>query len=725
MSNPVLSPVDNSVEDVYIQDIPRIGMTCESENAAYCFYNQYGRNVGFSIRRDHAHRSKEDPTIIKQRRFVCNRHGRRKKDKRDINTKEPRAETRTDCLARMCISRVKDGQYECKDFFDDHNNELHTPATSHLMQSQCQISNIVVHGIDLADDSGIRPKATFDLMGMQVGGSENLGCTRVDLNNYLRTKRQHDLAFGEAGSLLAYFENQTRNNPSFTYSLQLDNGEQITNKFWADPRMLIDYAVFGDVVIFDTTFCTNKEYRPFGIFAGFNHHRGATIFGVALLYDETVPSFKWLFETFLETHGQKKPKTIFTDQDAAMSRAIAEVLPEKWHGLCTWHLMHNGIKHLGNLMKHGLSFLKDLNKCIFQYENEEEFENAWKILLDDYQLGNNSWQFERVVEDKRANELKAEFEARNTLPRTMGCNAPVLRQAGKVYTPYIFNEFRREHDMFLTCSVKYRTVNDIFHQYIVGMVDEEGEFVEGEHTVLYKIHEQVLECSCRKFETYGILCCHVLKVLDVLEIKCIPEKYILRRWTRAAKDILVEDSKGKEVMEDVQLSRTQSLRHLMPKYVKLVNQASNTDAGFEMANISVDILAKELATLTVACPTIEDSVQCSEAYMDLVLKKEEGRKGGGKRHKAFIETTGKQKKCNKTVRSQTSVSMETLEEPSQSLATSNVRGVSQYTENQLFTSLLLAVGSSQGSTTIPLVDLSPGQETAWRPFQGSLDNDEE
>ncbi|XP_043717617.1 protein FAR1-RELATED SEQUENCE 5-like [Telopea speciosissima] len=663
----------------------------------------------------------------------------------------------------MCISRVKDGQYECKDFFDDHNHELHTLGTSHLIQSQRQISNIVAHGIDLTDDSGIRPKATFDLMGMQVGGSENLGCTRVDLNNYLRTKRQQDLAFGEAGSLLAYFENPTRNNPLFTYSLQLDNGEQITNIFWADPRMLIDYAVFGDVVIFDTTFCTNKEYRPFGIFTGFNHYRGATIFGAALLYDETVPSFKWLFETFLETHGQKKPKTIFTNQDAAMSRAIAEVLPETWHGLCTWHLMQNGIKHLGNLMKHGSSFLKDLNKCIFQYENEEEFENAWKILLDDYQLGNNSWlariysikhkwaccymkytftlgvrstqlsesinsdlkdylrptldlvrffkQFERVVEDKRANELKAKFEARNTLPRTMGCNAPILRQAGKVYTPYIFNEFRREHDMFLACSVKYRIINDVFHQYIVGMVDEEGEFVEGEHAVLYKIHEQVLECSYRKFETYGILCCHVLKVLDVLEIKCIPKKYIFRRWTRAAKDILVEDSKGKEVMEDVQLSRTQHFRHLMPKYVKLVNQASNTDAGFEMANINVDILAKELATLTIACLTIEDSVHCSEAFMGLVLKKKEDRKGGGKRHKSFIETTGKQKKCNKTIRSQTSVSMETLEEPSQSLATSNVCGVSQYTENRLFTSLLLAVGSSQGSTTTPRVDLSPGQET--------------
>ncbi|XP_043694297.1 protein FAR1-RELATED SEQUENCE 5-like [Telopea speciosissima] len=614
------------------------------------------------------------------------------------------------------------------------------------MRSQRQISNIVAHGIDLADDSDIRPNATFDLMGMQVGGSKNLGCTRKDLNNCLRTKRQRDLAFGECESLLAYFENQTKNNPSFTYSLQLDNGEQITNIFWTNPRMLIDYALFGDVVIFDTTFCINKEYIPFEIFARFNHHRGVTIFEVALLYDEMIPSFKWLFETFLETHGQKKPITIFTDQDAAMARTIGEVLPETWHRLCTWHIMQNGIKHLGNLMKHESSFLKELNKCIFQYENEEEFENAWKVLLDHYQLKNNSWlaqiysikhkwaccymkytftlgvrstqlsesinndlknylrptldlvrflkQFERVVEDKRTNELKAEFEARNTLPRTMGCNAPVLRQAGKVYTPYIFNECRRKHDLFLDCSVKDHTINDVFHQYIIGMVDEEGDFVEGEIAVLYKTHEQVLECSWREFETYGILCCHILKVLDVLEIKYIPKKYILRRWTRATKDILVEDSKGKEVMEDVQLSRTQHFRYLMPKYVKLINQASNTDAGFEMTNINADILGKEIATLIIACSTTKDSVQCSEAYRDLVLKKKKVGKVVAKDIRPSLKLRGSRRKLIKQLKAKPQLAWKHQKNHLKALL------------HQVF----MAIGSLQGSTTTVGVDLSPGQE---------------
>ena len=102
-------------------------------------------------------------------------------------------------------------------------------------------------------------------------------------------------------------------NPSFLYAIQLDNVKQITNIFWADARMIIDYANFGDVVTFDITYGTNKELRPLRVFTGFNHHRGLTVFGAALLYDETAESFKGLFESFLVAHVGKRPKTNFTN----------------------------------------------------------------------------------------------------------------------------------------------------------------------------------------------------------------------------------------------------------------------------------------------------------------------------------------------------------------------------------------------------------------------------
>ena len=155
--------------------------------------------------------------------------------------------------------------------------------------------------------------------------------------------------------------------------------------------MLINYHYVGDVISLDTTYCTNRDHRPLANFSGFNHYRGGVIFGAALLYDETIDSFKWLFETFLQSHKHKMPQTIFTDQDQVMARALREVMPKAKHGLCTWHIMRNGIKYLGNLMKDGSHFLCDFKKCMYDCEEEIEFEASWRTLLLDYNVEANTW----------------------------------------------------------------------------------------------------------------------------------------------------------------------------------------------------------------------------------------------------------------------------------------------------------------------------------------------
>jgi len=216
------------------------------------------------------------------------------------------------------------------------------------MLSQRKISEVQAFEIEVADGSGIRPKAAHELASRQVRGPMNLIYTCHDQENYLQGRRQRELAYGQAGSMLKYFQYKTSENPSFHYALQLDVEEHITNIFQADAKMIIDYAHFGDVVTFDTTFGTNKEYRPFGVFVGFNQYRETVIFGAALLFDETCASFTWLFKAFLAAHNGKQPRAIFTDQDTAMRNAIKEVFTEAWHGLCTHHIMQNAVKHLCN-----------------------------------------------------------------------------------------------------------------------------------------------------------------------------------------------------------------------------------------------------------------------------------------------------------------------------------------------------------------------------------------
>ena len=99
-------------------------------------------------------------------------------------------------------------------------------------------------------------------MSREVGRRGNLGFTEPDQYNYLRTRQQKNLIHGQDACLLGYFQEQLTTNPSFQYAVQLDNVEQITNIFWVDARMIINYANFGDVVTFDTTYGTNEELRP-------------------------------------------------------------------------------------------------------------------------------------------------------------------------------------------------------------------------------------------------------------------------------------------------------------------------------------------------------------------------------------------------------------------------------------------------------------------------------
>lgn len=356
---------------------------------AWMFWVGYGGLKGFEVRKMYTNKRKSDGKV-RSCRYVCANEGHRLKDKRDHLTKCPRAETRTDCQVRMGVVMDREkGNYKVLDLILEHNHILHLPQTSHLMVSQRKISELQGFEIETADDAGIRPKAAHGLASLQVGGSSNLSYTLRDHKNYLRAKRQREMAYGQAGSMLMYFQDKIAENPSFQYALQMDREEQIANIFWVDAKMLTDYAYFGDVVSFDTTFGTNKESRPFGVFVGFNHFRETVVFGAVLMYDETFESFKWLFQTFLKAHNGKQPKTIYTDQDSAMGKAVKEVFVDAWHGLCTFHIMQNAVKHLVQLGKEESntspdhtaevsekesSILTDFSACMYEYEDEATFD---------------------------------------------------------------------------------------------------------------------------------------------------------------------------------------------------------------------------------------------------------------------------------------------------------------------------------------------------------------
>jgi len=368
---------------------PSVGLEFDSVDTTWQFWVEYGKKCGFGVRNDYLNKRKVDG-LITSGRFVCSKEGSRLKDKRSSFVKKPRADTRSGCPVRISF-RLRDGKYVIQEFEETHNHLLQLTETTHMLASHRKISEVQAYEIEMAEDSGLMQKSSFQLMSTQAGGRANLGFTRLDVKNYLKARRQRSMVYGEVGSLMQYFQHQMLDNPSFYHAYQMDCDEQITNIFWADARMILDYGYFGDVVSLDTTYCTNRANRPLALFSGFNHYRGTILFGAALLYDETADSFKWLFETFLEAHGNKKPQTLFTDQAQAMAKALVEVMPKTRHGLCTWHLMQNGIKHLGSLMKGGSDFLTDFKKCMYEYDQEVKFEAAWSKLVAKFDLFDNNW----------------------------------------------------------------------------------------------------------------------------------------------------------------------------------------------------------------------------------------------------------------------------------------------------------------------------------------------
>jgi zinc finger SWIM domain-containing protein 3 len=88
-------------------------------------------------------------------------------------------------------------------------------------------------------------------------------------------------------------------NDKFFYNIKIDSLVKIKNIFWANASCRASYKDFSNVVTFDTTYRTNEYNMPLGMFVGVNHHLQSTVFVCALIRDESMESFVWIFETFL------------------------------------------------------------------------------------------------------------------------------------------------------------------------------------------------------------------------------------------------------------------------------------------------------------------------------------------------------------------------------------------------------------------------------------------
>ncbi|XP_021905347.1 protein FAR1-RELATED SEQUENCE 5-like [Carica papaya] len=371
---------------------------------------------------------------------------------------------------------------------------------------------------------------------------------------------------------------------------------------------------------------------PFAPFTGVNHHRQSVLFGCALLADETESTFIWLFTTWLEAVSGRQPGLIITDYDSAISRAVEKVFPQSRHRYCKWHIMSKMPKEMGNVYSSlPKTFQVEFDRCVNKSETPEEFECAWQLLLEKFNLRGNEWlqslyidrklwvstyvrdtffagmystqrsasvsslfdgyvtarttlqdfaeQYEKALDDRYEKEAKAEFETFYTRP-ILKTPLPMEKQASEVYTRKLFSIFQEEIFESIVLAVKLSGDDGGTRTYEVARFDEKHRV----YFVALSISEQIASCSCKMFEFEGILCRHVIAIYKMTNVFVLPKHYILKRWTKNVKDEAMLDMQPCMKMQDnSQKSKNSQYNILYQEALRCAEEGMTSDHIFKVA----------------------------------------------------------------------------------------------------------------------------------------------
>ncbi|XP_024178948.1 protein FAR1-RELATED SEQUENCE 5-like [Rosa chinensis] len=693
--------MESEDDQVYIPQVkaelmPILHQEFETIDDVVAFYNRYAKEAGFSIR-SHSSATNKDNTQLMRKEYVCYKQGTSKVE----GEKRKRGLPKVGCKARIAAVRKKEsGRYAISVFVEGHNHPLTSP-----------------------------PRA---------GGIENIGCTQRDLYNYGRTCREAKK--GHDGDLLyMHFQNEKEKDPSFVYTMESDEENRVTRCFWADSISRRAYSFYGDVIIFDTTYNTNRYGMIFAPFTGVNNHGQTIIFACAFLNDETADSFVWLFKELLNekekdpsfvytmesdeenrvtrcfwadsisrraysfygdviifdttyntnrygmifapftgvnNHGQtiifacaflndetadsfvwlfkelltamlgnapeNAPKMIITDQDPAMTKAISEALPQTFHRYCSWHILNKFSEKLDPIKYR--DYYQDFHSCIWNSSSKEEFDSRWIEITKKSGLSDNKWlesiyeirsswipahvnhvfsagmsssqraesqhsffknyvsdqnslvefmvQFKRGLLHQRHYELEEDHINIDEKPKTV-MSLDIEDYMAKVYTRKLFYEVQEQ----LKESFKYKLelLRENATHCLLKVMRKNIDTCKSRELTYEKAFD-FASCSCRKFESEGLPCRHVLSYLiKIQDVDKLPIQYILKRWTKAARQSLVLDSDGMEVKDNKALlaRRTKLFQHA----IDAIDKAMVSDEASQLFMECLDAFLENIKTL--------------------------------------------------------------------------------------------------------------------------------
>lgn len=155
----------------------------------------------------------------------------------------------------------------------------------------------------------------------------------------------------------------------------------------------------------------------------------------------------------------------------------------------------------------------------------------------------------------------------------------------------------------------YTKVLDEGRAYIVGIRSLDDDCtIEEEYMVVGNHQESMVSCDCRQFERVGILCSHALKILDVMNIKQLPDHYVLKRWTREARHGVVHDISGRHVLENPKLDASRRYKFLSHKFISLASQAADFEECFAFVDNALETLGQQVEQMVEVNTNIQSNL---------------------------------------------------------------------------------------------------------------------
>lgn len=578
---------------------PYVGMVFKSDEDAFEYYGNFARKNGFSIRKE---RSRLSPQLgIYKRDFVCYRSGfapARKKPTGEHH--RDRKSVRCGCDAKMYLSKeIVDGvsQWFVVQFSNVHNHELLEDDQVRLLPAYRKIHEADQERILLLSKAGFPIHRIVKVLELEKGiQGGQLPFLERDVRNFIQNRKkivqENDALLTEKREndmmeLLEACKATKETDEEFAYDITVDENDKVENIAWSYVDSVNAYSTFGDVVCFDTSYHSITYGMVFGVWLGIDNNGKIIFFGCVLLQDETPGSFMWALQTFVRLMKGRYPQTILTDLDPVLRDAITIELPSTKHITSIWNILPKLSSWFSVLLGSQYVEFKSEFEVLYGLESAEDFELRWNHMVSQYGLSSDkhialllslrsSWalsytrgfflaRMSTAAYSKAVDAfLKGVFNAQTCLRsffEQVGISAsiqnhtheemqytctksciPIEEHAQSILTPFAFSALQHE----LILAMQYATSEMANGSHLVSHFRK----MDGEHLVIWIRETEQLHCSCKEFESSGILCRHALRVLIMKNYFQMPEKYFPSRWRRARTIVSSYDGQSSQNADD-------------------------------------------------------------------------------------------------------------------------------------------------------------------------------